>query len=232
MTEIARITGLHRGAIRRLLHTLVQLGYVQSDGKNYTLRPRILELGYSYMASLSFPEIARVHLERLAAEVDESVSMAVPDGAEIVYVGRITVRRTLTVDITIGSRWPAHETSIGRLFLADLAEPDLRASIADVEFHPRTGRSVRTLDDLRAIIDKVRADGYSVMDEETEAAVRSIAVPVRNHRKQVVAGINVAIRDAGPRRSLEEFLPALRRAGEEIEHDIAASVTMKAKSPR
>src|SRR5690606_36124028 len=118
LSEVARRAELPRAAARRFLRTLAVLGYVRSDGKVFRLTPRVLELGFSYLSALSLPEIAQPHLERLSHELDESVSAAVLDGDDIVYVARVATRRIMSVGITIGTRFPARKTSMGRVLLA------------------------------------------------------------------------------------------------------------------
>ena len=115
LSEVAEVTGLTRATARRFLHTLESLGYVRSDGRAFSLTPRVLELGYSFLSALSLPEIAQPHLEALSRRLDESVSAAVLDADEIVYVARVPVRRIMSVAITIGTRFPAATTSMGHV---------------------------------------------------------------------------------------------------------------------
>src|SRR3954453_58835 len=136
LSDVARRTGLTRAAARRFLLTLADLGYVRSDGKRFALTPRVLELGYAYLSSLSLPEIAEPHLERLAAAVRESSSVSILDGDEIVYVGRVPTSRIMRVSITVGTRFPAYATSIGRVLLAGLSEDDLDAYLARATITP------------------------------------------------------------------------------------------------
>jgi IclR family pca regulon transcriptional regulator len=145
LSEVAAATGLSRATARRFLHTLETLGYVRSDGRAFALTPRVLELGTAYLSSLTLPEIAQPHLERLSRELDESVSAAVRDGDEIVYVARVPVRRIMSVAITIGTRFPVGKTSMGHVLtgsddwaIADEElEPGLRAIAAPL--HGRAG---------------------------------------------------------------------------------------------
>ncbi len=143
LSDVARRTGLTRAAARRFLLTLADLGYVRSDGKHFALTPRVLELGYAYLSSLSLPEIAEPHLERLAAEVRESSSVSVLDGDEIVYVGRVPTSRIMRVSINVGTRFPAYATSMGRVLLAALAPEALDAYLARAEIRPLTSRRHR-----------------------------------------------------------------------------------------
>lgn len=125
LSEVARRTGLTRAAARRLVLTLVELGYVRARGREFSLTPRVLDLGYSYLSSVSLPEVAEPHLERLVAEVGESSSVAVLDNDEIVYVARVPTSRIMTVAINVGTRFPAYATSMGRVLLAGLAKSEL-----------------------------------------------------------------------------------------------------------
>src|SRR6202042_2750977 len=120
LSEVARATGLTRAAARRFLLTLVKLGYVRNDGREFSLRPRVLELGYAYLSGLAMPEVAAPHMEELVARLHESSSISVLDGLQIVYVVRVPTKRIMTVAISVGTRFPAYATSMGRVLLADL----------------------------------------------------------------------------------------------------------------
>jgi len=145
LSGVAEATGLSRATARRFLRTLEALGYVRSDGRDFALTPRVLELGTAYLSSLSLPELVQPHLERLSERLDESVSAAVLDGEDVVYVARVAVRRIMSVAITIGTRFPAARTSMGHVLLEgrDWAmadgelEPGLRAIAAPL--HGRGG---------------------------------------------------------------------------------------------
>jgi IclR family pca regulon transcriptional regulator len=128
LSEVARLCGLTRAAARRFLLTLADLGYVRTDGRLFSLTPRVLELGYAFLSSLTLPEVAEPHLERLVAEVRESSSLSVLDGDDIVYVARVPTSRIMTVAINVGTRFPAYATSMGRVLLAAL--PDSRTGCA------------------------------------------------------------------------------------------------------
>ncbi len=196
LSEVARRAELPRAAARRFLRTLEVLGYVHSDGKLFRLTPRVLELGFAYLSALSLPEVAQPHLERLSHELDESVSAAVLDGDDIVYVARVATRRIMSVGITIGTRFPAHQTSMGRVLLAASGDalPDVRAA------------------------------GWALADQELEPGLRAVAAPVRDRTGEVVAAVNVSTSAA--RTSIEQlrevYLPALLRTTAAIERDLLA----------
>jgi IclR family transcriptional regulator, pca regulon regulatory protein len=223
LSDVARATGLTRAAARRFLHTLVELGYVRSDGRHFALRPRILELGYAYISSLSLPELAMPTMERLVEQVRESCSMAVLDGDEVVYVARVPTKRIMSVAISVGTRFPAYATSMGRVLLAYLSPEALDAYLATADLVPLTPRTVTDPGRLREVLAEVRAQGYCLVDEELEVGLRSIAAPVRDADDQVVAAINVSAHiSRGPADAIRtELLPPLLDTTEAISADVA-----------
>jgi IclR family transcriptional regulator, pca regulon regulatory protein len=192
LSEVARRAEITRAAAGRFLRTLESLGYVRSDGKAFALTPRVLELGFSYLSALSLPEIAQPHLERLSHEIGESVSAAVVDGTDIVYVARVPTRRIMSVRITIGTRFPAYATSMGRVLLAGMPEAERDAVLAASALESLTERTVTDPAALRGEIERVREQGWSLVDGELEPGLRSIAVPLRGRGGEVVAAVNVS----------------------------------------
>ena len=192
LADASRATGLTRATCRRLLLTLVELGYASTDGKTYELTPRVLDIGYSYLASLQISEIAQPYLEALSEAVHESSSVSVLDDTDIVYVARVPTKRIMTVAIGLGSRFPAYQTSMGRVLLAEL--PDDR--IVDVfdrsDRSRRTPSTVTTSEQLLAAVETLRTRGWSLVDQELEIGVRSFAAPIRDGRGTAVAAINVS----------------------------------------
>ncbi|MEU4313101.1 IclR family transcriptional regulator C-terminal domain-containing protein [Nocardia sp. NPDC024068] len=192
LSEVAKATGLTRATARRFLLTLVELGYVRTDGSQFRLTPRVLELGYSYLSSLSLPEVAGPHLEALANQVHESTSVSILDGEDIVYVARVPVSRIMTVSITLGTRFPAYGTSMGRVLLAGLSEPAFEEYLAKVTLTPLTDRTVLTTDALRDEVARTRVAGYCLVDQELEEGLRSMAAPIRDHTGAVCAAVNIS----------------------------------------
>lgn len=225
LSEVARETGLSRATARRFLLTLEHLGYVRTDGRQFELAARVLELGYSYLSALELPEIAAPHLRTLSEAVGESTSIAVLDGSEIVYVARVQARHIMNVAISVGTRFPAHATSMGRVLLAELAEDDVARRCAEPLLRPPAARTVASLDGLRQRLAQARCDGYSVVDQELEAGLRSVAVPVRDSTGAPAAAVNVSMR-VGATLAAEDpvaqILPALRACARDIEHDLIA----------
>lgn len=225
LSDVARATGLTRAAARRFLLTLADLGYVRTDGRLFALTPRVLELGYAYLSGLSLSEIAQPHLERLAARVHESTSVSVLDGADIVYVARVPVSRIMTVGINLGTRFPAHATSMGRVLLAGLSPAELTAHLAGVTLPRLTPGTIADHDELTAELDRVRTQGYALVDQELEEGLRSIAVPIHDRHRRVVAAVNVSTHASRTPVDVlrDELLPALRETATGVESDLAAS---------
>jgi IclR family pca regulon transcriptional regulator len=227
LSEVARVTGLTRAAARRFLLTLVELGYVRTDGRLFALSPRVLELGYAYLSGLSLPEVAAPHLERLVAEVRESASVSVLDLPDVVYVARVSTTRIMRVTISIGTRFPAHSTSMGRVLLAWLPPEKLDAYLAVTTLERHTSRTLTSPAVLRAELERVRSQGWAIVDQELEEGLRSIAAPIRDRGARVVAAINVS--SHASRTSVEsvrrDLLPPLLATAARIEADLQATGT-------
>lgn len=222
LSDVARRAGIPRAAARRFLHTLDALGYVTGDGRLFRLTPRVLELGFSYLSALSLPEVVQPHLEALSREVGESVSAAVLDGTDIVYVARVPTRRIMSVRITIGTRFPAYATSMGRVLLAALPDAARDAALEASALEPLTDLTVVSPAALVAELDRVRAQGWALVDGELEPGLRSVAAPMHGKDGRVVAAINVstsATRDT-VEHLVEEYVPRLLATATAIDADL------------
>ena len=191
LTEVATATGLARPTARRILLTLQELGYVRVDRTGYALTPRVLELGVAYVRSMGLWDVARPHLERLSAQTEESCSIAQLDGSDIVYVARVAVPKIVGLSVQIGTRFPALQTSLGKVLLAAL-DP---ATVDEVLAEPsRSGLVPRWRPD-RAERDtelrEVRARGWALTDEQLTVGIRSVAAPLRDGSGRVIAAVNV-----------------------------------------
>lgn len=224
LSEVARRTNLTRAAARRFLLTLEHLGYIRSDGKQFSLRPRVLELGYAYLSSLGLPEVAMPHLEQLVAEVQLSSSVSVLDEQDIIYVARVMTRRIMSVNINVGTRLPAVSTSMGRVLLAGLSEDELTAFLDGVELVAHTPATTVDPAALRTVIHEVRDNGWAFVDQELEQGLRAIAVPLRDGQGQTVAAMNLSAPSVtfSADEVVERFLPALRAHAQRVEEDFAA----------
>ncbi|MCC2031250.1 IclR family transcriptional regulator domain-containing protein [Microbacterium allomyrinae] len=233
LSEVARRADITRAAARRFLLTLESLGYVRGStgpaagegsgsSRAFTLTPRVLELGFSYLSSLSLPEIVQPHLETLSREVGESVSAAVFDGTDIVYIARVPTRRIMSVRITIGTRFPAFATSMGRVLLAGLPEAAAEEVLAATDLSHLTDRTLTDPAELRAELVRVRRQGWSFVDGELEPGLRSIAAPLHARDGGVVAAVNVstsATRDS-VERVREAYLGPLLQTTRAIDDDV------------
>jgi IclR family pca regulon transcriptional regulator len=219
LSEVAERTDMNRAAARRFLHTLVREGYAETDGKFFRLRPKILELGYSALSSMTFAEIAGPIMEDLSATVDETCLAAVLDGEWVVYVARTRSQRVINVNIEVGSRLPAFCMSTGRVLLAALPDAALDQWLADFEPTRYTDTTVTSKTRLRERIVAAREDGFAIVDEEYEVGFRSLSVPIHDRADKVVAALNICC--PSPRVTVEDmrlrFLPELREAAGRVE---------------
>ncbi|MEU9861092.1 IclR family transcriptional regulator C-terminal domain-containing protein [Streptomyces sp. NPDC047971] len=222
LTAVAEATGLARATARRALITLEHLGYVRSEGRLFRLTPRVLGLGFPYLSRMPLPQIAAPHLAELSRRVRDSASLAVLAGADVRYTARVATRRVMSVHITVGTRFPAHTTSLGRVILADLPAERRAAWLESVEPQALTPYTVTSRAELSAVLERVREQGYALVDEELEQGLRSIAVPVRDRAGVVVAAVNVAMHSSrrGVAECVEEVLPELRAAVARLEEDL------------
>jgi IclR family pca regulon transcriptional regulator len=203
LSEVARLTGITRATARRILLTLEKLGHVRSDGRLFSLTPRVLTLGWAYLSSLNLWEVAQPLMEDLVEKTKESTSAATLDLPDIVYVARVPTRRIMTIALGVGTRLPAHATSMGRVLLADLPEAELDRYLAETHLERFTKRTVVDPDRLRAIVGQVRKQGFALVDEELEIGLRSIAAPIKRADGGTIAALNVSA--AASRVSVDEL---------------------------
>lgn len=229
LSEIAARAKLSRGTVRRALITLQALGYLREEAGRFTLTPRALRLGYSYLSSQPLWALARPYVEEVYAQTGETTSLSVLDGGMIVYLIRIAASRLLHDKLTIGSRLPAYPASMGRILLADLPEEELDRYLKETEFKQLTPLTVIDPARLRMLIHRARESGFAVNDQEMELGLRSIAVPIRAKSGAVVAALNIGCSSA--RTSYVEmetnFLPVLKAAAEKISDLVTHSGIIK-----
>lgn len=218
LSEAAERTGLTRAAARRILLTLVQLGYVLHDGKHFSLSPRVLELGFAYLSSQPLWQRAQPTMEALVREVQESCSAAVLDGSDIVYVLRVPANRIMSINLGVGSRLPAYCTSMGRVLLADLPEAQWAERLRATPITAHTARTVTEVDRLIEVLTQVRKQGWALVDEELEPGLISLAAPVYSRSGQVCAAINLGGQRSRrtPAQMKAELLPPLLAAAQAI----------------
>jgi IclR family pca regulon transcriptional regulator len=223
LSDVARATGLTRAASRRFLLTLADLGYVRNERRQFMLTPRVLELGYAYLSSLGLPAVAEPHLEQLVADVQESSSLSVLDGEDIIYVARVSTKRILRVAISVGTRFPAHATSMGRVLLAGLPDEALDDYLQRADLAPLTRHTLTDPAALGQEIRRARGDGYALVERELEEDLRSIAAPIHDRSGSVIAALNLSTHVAGRSRDevRGELLEPLLTTASRIEADLA-----------
>ncbi|SFP41401.1 transcriptional regulator, IclR family [Geopseudomonas sagittaria] len=219
IAQISHRTGIPRAAVQRCLYTLMQLGYVATDGRTYALLPRVLTLGHAYLSSTPLAVSAQPFLDRISEQLHEACNLATLEGDEVLYIARSAIpQRLISVDLSVGSRLPAYCTSMGRILLAALDDDSLRAYLARADLKPRTSRTLHTPEALWECLMQVREQGWCIVDQELEQSLRSVAVPVRDASGQVLAAMNVSTH-AGrvSRQELEtRFLPVLLAGSKEL----------------
>jgi IclR family pca regulon transcriptional regulator len=222
-SDVARRTGLTRAAVRRFLLTFVELGFMRVDDGKFSLRPKVLGLGYAYLSSLSLPDIALPHLRDLASRTSESVSLTVLDGDSVVYVAQVTAARPMAVRIDVGTRFPAYATATGRVLLANAPEQWLEGYLSQVTLLPLTEHTVSTVAGLRDALEAVRREGYAHVDQELDPSLRALAVPICDRAGDVVAAMVVSTHTRNPQDTpqLAALLDELRGTARDIEADLA-----------
>lgn len=218
IAQISHKTGIPRAAVRRCLYTLKELGYADAEGNNFSLKSKVLTLGYSYLSSTPLTVSTAPYLNAISRTLNESCSLAVLEDDEILYVARSATSRIMSVSLNTGSRLPAYCTSLGRVMLAHLPPEELDAYLGRVKLKAFTERTVVSAARLREILDGVRGDGYALLEEELEMGLRSLAVPVRGASGNVLAALNVGVHASrvSARQMLEEFLPVLLRGAQDL----------------
>jgi IclR family pca regulon transcriptional regulator len=230
LSEIAGHTGLARPTVRRILITLESLGYVRAAARGYALTPRVLDLGMTYVNALNMWEVARPHMERLVGRTNESTSMAQLDGSDIIYVARVAVPKIVTLAVTIGTRFPAPATSMGKVLLAALPPAALPAVLAEPSRSGITARWQPSAAEIENVLREVRAKGWALADQDLAPGVRSIATGVRDGDGQVVAAINTTVHAAetSVETLLDSHLPKLLRTAADISHDWSLTASVPA----
>jgi IclR family pca regulon transcriptional regulator len=214
LSDVARIVDLPRASARRALLTLEALGYVDSNGRTFSLSPQVLTLARAYLASSPVPRVAQGFLENVSETLGESCSLSILHGEEVIYIARSTRKRIGSLHRDVGAHLPANCTSMGRVLLAALHDAELDRFLAQARLQSFTPYTVTDTGELRAILEKVRRNGYSLVDQELEIDLRAIAVPVQNADGRVIAAMNVSAQASRTpkKQMIERFLPALRDA--------------------
>jgi IclR family pca regulon transcriptional regulator len=223
LAEVATATGLARPTARRILLTLTELGFVRAAGPGFALTPRVLDLGVAYVRSQGLWDIARPHMEELSAATNESCSVAQLDGSDIVYVARVAVPKIVALAVQIGTRFPALQTSLGKVLLAALEPAEVAAVLAEPTRSGLTPVWQPDGAERDAALREVRARGWALTDQQLALGIRSVAAPLRDGGGRVVGALNVNTHAAETpvEHLLDHHLPLLLKAAGEISADFA-----------
>jgi len=223
LSQAASAVDLSRATARRVLRTLAALGFVEQNGRLFSLSPRIMQLGFAYLSAQSWIEFALPQMRELSERIGEACSAAILEGTEIVYVARVPTRRIMSAVLSVGSRLPAFHTSMGRIQLGFLDDAEIWRRLRSLRINAYTPS---TIIDLQALFERVRADheqGFAIVDEEIERGLRSIAVPIVNREGQAVGALNLSTHATRTTRNemRSHFLPELRAVAEQISRSVA-----------
>lgn len=220
LAEVADATGLSRAGARRILLTLQYLGYVASEGRSFRLTPRILDLGYAYLSTQPLWHLAMPVLRDVTEKTGESCSITMLDDTDIVYIVRNAAYKIMSVNLAVGSRLPAWASAMGRVLLAGLSDAEVDAVLMKSEIKAHTPHTVTDYKLVKAAIQQVRIDGYSMVSQELEESLQAIAVPIIDRAGKVVAAINISSfpTEGSRKKLLQDYLPILRSAAEELNH--------------
>jgi IclR family transcriptional regulator, pca regulon regulatory protein len=223
LTEVAAASGLSRAGARRILLTLQALGYVEADGRYFTLTAKILDLGFAYLTSMPFWNLAEPVMEELVAQVHESCSAAVLNGTEIVYVLRVPTHKIITINLSIGSRLPAFCTSMGRVLLSALDEDQLDARLDATALEARTPHTITDKTALKQAIAVVRRQGWAIVDQELEEGLISMSAPIRDRQGRIIAAMNISgnAQRKNAKQMVKAFLDPLLEAAQRVSAMVA-----------
>jgi IclR family pca regulon transcriptional regulator len=219
IAQISHRTEIPRAAVRRCLYTLMKLGYATSDGRTYSLLPKVLTLGHAYLSSTPLAVSAQPYLDRISEQLHEACNLATLEGEQVLYIARSAIpQRLISVDLSVGSRLPAYCTSMGRILLAALDDDSLHDYLNHADLQAKTSRTLHTPEALWECLQQIRQQGWCLVDQELEQGLRSLAVPVYDSSGHVLAAMNVSTH-AGrvPASELEQrFLPIMLNASREL----------------
>lgn len=220
VSQVATATDQTRASARRFLLTLVDLGYLQAQGNAFKMTPRVLDIGAAYLSGLTLPQAAVGHLQALARELEETASLCVLEGQDVLYVERVAAPRLHALNVSIGNRLPAWVTSMGRVLIAHLEPGEQEAFLQRVELQKYTEHTVASIKDLRKELATVREQEWSLVNQELDEGLRGLAVPVIRGGK-LLGALNISVQTSrnNPEYIQDQLLPRLRRAANDIADD-------------
>lgn len=220
LSEVAQLTGLTPASARRSLMTLVELGYLETDGKRYWMQPRVLLIAYAFLSSSPMPSLSQPLLDSLSQQTQESASIGQLIGDDVIIIARSTARRSLSAGLAIGSRLPVYCSSLGRALLAGMDCGDALELLQSVPKKALTKATIFDQDRVWELVESCRKNGWTASDGELELEVRSIAVPIRDQNGVAKAAMSIAVRSdrIGMKEFQERFLDPLMRARNTLEN--------------
>ena len=230
LSEVAARSELTRAGARRLLYTLETLDFAARSERYFYLTPKVLGLGHAYLSSMPLWNFAESVLQRLVEDVRETCSVSVLDGTDVVYVLRVPVHRILSTGASVGSRVPAHCTSMGRVLLAGLSEAQLQNYLDTAVLTRYSARTTVDAKQLRRILAADRAQAWSWVSGEMEEHISGLSVPVVDAEQRVLAALNISFNRAGLSKdgAVKKYLPRLRRAAEQMNASLVLNAGRRA----
>lgn len=220
LSEVAERANIDRAKARRYLLTLHALGFVHKDKRQFSLTPKTLSIGASYLSGMHGHDIIQFYLERVTEQTGESCSFAVLDGEDVVYVARSAAKhRLLSINISIGTRLPAAFTSMGRAILANLPDKPLKHFVDNIELIAHTPSSITDRNQLLDVLQQAAKQQYAIVDQELDTGLLSLALPVYKSNNELIGAINISTNASriSQETLIKEFLPALRDCAEQIQ---------------
>lgn len=221
-SELAAATSMSRATVRRLALTLVELGYAIQKEDAYSLTPKILELGFSYIDSVPLYRTAHDALERLAAELNEVCTFSILDGVEVVYLIRVQGKDVLSRGVGVGSRLPAWATSMGRVLMGGLSTTEQRCLLEKSTLTAYTRHTIIEPEKLLEQVAQAEFNQYCLVQEEYELGVNAISVPIHDRSGKTVAAAGISFNPArfSTDAAVEHFLPKLTQTADFISQHV------------
>lgn len=209
LDQLASELEVNKTSLLRILRTLESERFLLRRDQLYRLGPKVLDLANVYLSTLSIHRVAQTHMEALARACQQTISLAILEQTEVVYIAIEQTQREVGIQSEIGGRHPAHATALGKVMLADLSDEKVLELYAGVTLQRLTHRTIVDLDQLLTRLQEVRAEGFAVDDEERGIGIRCVAAPIHDRSGAVIAGLSLA----GPIFHMtDDILPSYRNA--------------------
>jgi len=222
LSQVAEKTGMDRAGSRRYLLTLAHLGFVEQNGRLFRLTPKVMDLGYAYLSSVPLAENAQYYLDKIRDHTGFPVALGILEGYHIVHVASANTDEFVSPALTIGRIFPIGYASAGRAILAAMEDEAREEILKNLKLEPTSEHGLKSIEDLRAELTRIRGNGYALVDQEMQQGIRSLAVPVFNNKGEVVASFNTFTFSGivTKEKLLSTALPALREAAREIQRTL------------